>query len=147
MADKGLTLIEMVIGLAITAVLAATTLVSFNVVDGRRLDAQARNLVSDLNWARELAASSHHDCIVDFDIANENYSFYNGSIAAANLVRQQRLSVDLASVTDWNLNAITDFTFSAPQGDASSSVLITLNQTGRSRIINVSDQTGFVRME
>lgn len=146
MADKGLTLVEMVIGLAITAVLASTVLVSFNFVDGRRLDTQARNMVSDLIWGREKAASEHNNYKVDFDIATDTYSFFNGS-PPTNLVRQQRLSVDLTSVTDWNHNVITDFTFLAPKGNTSTSVLITLNQTGRSRIINVSDETGFVRME
>jgi prepilin-type N-terminal cleavage/methylation domain-containing protein len=146
MVDKALTLVEMVIGLAITAVLASTTLVSFNFVNGRRLDTQARNMVSDLVWARELAASSHNNYIVDFDIANETYSFYNGSMA--NLVRKQKLSVDLVNVTDWGHNIITQFTFSAPKGNISGdSALITLGQSRRSRIVNVSNETGFVRME
>jgi prepilin-type N-terminal cleavage/methylation domain-containing protein len=147
MAGKGLTLVEMIIGLAVTAVLAATVLVSFNFVDGRKLDTQARNMVSDLIWGRELAASNHHDYIVDFDIANETYSFYNGSKIAARLVRQQKLSVNLVNVTNWNHNTIPDFTFYAPKGNTSSTVLITLNQTGRSRIINVSNETGFIKME
>ena len=147
MANKGLTLVEMVISLAIVVVLASTTLVSFKLVDGRKLDTQARNLVSDLIWGRELAASTHHNYLVDFDIANETYSFYNGTKSAANLVKKQKFTVDLARVTDDALNVITEFTFLAPKGNTSISALITLNQTGRSRIINVSDETGFVRME
>jgi len=147
MDGKGLTLVEMAISLAITAVLAAIVLVSFNWVDNRKLDTQARNLVSDLIWGRELAASRHHNYIVDFDIANETYSFYNGSKSAANLVRKQKLSVNLVNVTKWDHSVIKNFTFSAPNGNTNSSVLITLNQTGRSRIINVSDETGFLRME
>jgi Tfp pilus assembly protein FimT len=147
MADKALTLVEMVIGLAITAILVATSLVSFNFVDGRRLDTQARNMVSDLIWIRESAASRHNNYTVGFDITNETYSFFNGTaMIPANLVRRQRLTVNLASVKDWDGNAITRFTFFAPQGNASVTALINLTQAGKWRVINVSDETGFVRI-
>jgi Tfp pilus assembly protein PilE len=147
MADKAITLVEMVIGLAITAVLAATTLVSFNFVDGRRLDTQARNMVSDLSWLRELAVASHKDYTVVFDANNDSYSLYRDTVSAANLVRKQKLNVNLTVITDWQNNAITQFTFLFPKGSTTTSALITLNQTGRSRVINVGNQTGFVSME
>ena len=147
MSEKALTLIEMVISLAITAVLTTTTLVTLNFVGGRDLDTQARSLVSDLIWARELASSRHNNYIVVFNTTNETYSFYNGSIAPANLIRKQKFTVNLASVTDWSLNPITSVTFYFPKGNVSTPALINLNQAGRNRRVNISDTTGFIRME
>lgn len=147
MADKALTLVEMVIGLAITAVLASTTLVSFNFVDGRKLDTQARNMVSDLSWLRELAVASRKNYTVVFDANNDSYSLYHDTVSAANLVRKQKLNVNLTVITNWQNNAITQLTFLFPKGNTTTAAWITLNQTGRSRIINVTNQTGFVSME
>jgi prepilin-type N-terminal cleavage/methylation domain-containing protein len=147
MAKKALTLVEMVIALAITAVLTTTTLVTLNFVDGRDLDTQSRNMVTDLIWARELAASRHNNYIVVFNTTSETCSFYNNSIAPANLIRKQKLTVNLASVTDWSLNPITSVTFYFPKGSASVSALVNLLQTGRSRRVNITDETGFIRLE
>jgi prepilin-type N-terminal cleavage/methylation domain-containing protein len=147
MPEKALTLVEMVISLAITAVLTAIALVSLNFVSGRELDIQARNLVSDLTWARESVVSTHYNYTIAFDTNNETYSLYNGTVAPANLIKTQKLTVELVNVTNWTYAPKTNFIFYYPGGNASIPVLINLRQTGRSRRLNISDQTGFIRVE
>ncbi len=147
MAEKAITLVEMVISLAITAILTTIILVSFRFVDGRQLDIQARNMLSDLIWVRELAVSIHKNYTIVFNTSGETYSFYNGSIIPANRIKLQNIPVNLSTVTDWDGNSITNFSFSFPKGNATTTVLITLRQTNRLRRLNVSDETGFIRME
>ncbi len=147
MINKAITLVEMIIGLAITAVLVATALVSLNFVDGRKLDTQARSMLSDLFWVRESAASLHNNYIISFDTTNETYSIYNGSVSPANLTRKQRLTVNLVNVTDWSNNPMSQISFSFPLGKPSDKVWINLSQSKRSRRLNISDETGFIKME
>lgn len=151
MPKKAMTLIELIIGLAITAVLISVTVVSFNSIEGRKLDTQARNMVGNLIWAREIAAARHNNCTVVFDTANDRYAFYSGPVSAANLVKNLSLSqgIKLDSVKNWGGTALSPsrIIFYSPRGNASSSAVITLNQTNRLRRINVSDATGFIRME
>jgi prepilin-type N-terminal cleavage/methylation domain-containing protein len=147
MSKKALTLVEMVIALAITAVLASTALMTLNFADGRDLDTQSRSLVSDLIWAREMAVSNHTNYTVVFDNTNDTYSFYKGSVTPANLTRKRKFSIELVNVTNWTSSQITNFTFRFPKGNVSTAAVINLRQTGRSRRVNISDTTGFVRME
>ena len=149
MPKKAITLIELIIGLAITAMLVSVTVVSFNSMEGRKLDVEARNMLGNLIWAREIAASRHNDCTVVFDTANNRYSFYNGSISADNLVKNLSLSrgVNLDSVKKWTGSSLSQIIFYSPRGNCSSSALIALNQTNRLRRINISDETGFIKME
>lgn len=148
MPQKAITLVELLIGLAITVVIMSITVVSFNSMEGRKLDTQARNMVGDLIWAREIAASRHYNCTVVFNTANNWYAFYNGTVSANNLVKNQSLSrgVKLDSVKE-GATSLSQIIFHSPKGDSDSSAVITLNQTNRLRRINISKETGFIRME
>jgi Tfp pilus assembly protein FimT len=149
MFNKALSLVEMIISLAITAVLTGTVLVSLTLVEGRKLDTQARNLLSDLSWVRETAATQHYNYTVVFDTAGDTYSIYNSSVAPANLIKSKKLMVNLVSINDWNNNPIplSRFTFFYPKGNTSDQVSITLEQNKRTRRLNISDETGFIKME
>jgi len=150
MPQKAITLVELLIGLAITVVIMSITVVSFNSMEGRKLDTQARNMVGDLIWAREVAASRHNDCTVVFNTANNWYAFYNGAVSTANLVKNQSLSrgVKLDSVKEGSTSlSPSQIHFHFPKGDCSNAAVITLNQTNRLRRINISEETGYIKME
>lgn len=149
MPKKAITLIELIIGLVITAMILSVTVASFNSMTGRKLDVQARNLIGDLIWAREIAAAEHKNCTVVFNTANNWYSFYNGTVSVNNLIKNQSLSrgVNLDSVEDWGGNTINQIVFLSPKGSSDTSALIILNQTNRLRRINISEETGFIKME
>ena len=146
--EKAMSLVELLIGLAITTVLMVMTVVSFNSMQGRKLDVQARNMVGDLIWAREVAASRHNNCTVVFNTANNWYAFYDGTVSAGILVKNQSLSrgVELDSVKE-GATSLSQIIFYSPRGNCSDSVVITLNQTNKLRRINISEETGFIRME
>jgi len=149
MPQKAITLVELLIGLAITVVIMSITVVSFNSMEGRKLDTQARNMVGDLIWAREVAAARHNNCTVVFNTANNGYAFYKGIVSANSLIKNQSLTrgVSLDSVEDWSGGTLNQIVFYSPKGDSSDSAVIILNQTNRLRWINISKETGFIRME
>jgi Tfp pilus assembly protein FimT len=149
LSKKAITLIELIIGLVITTVIMSVTVASFNSMEGRKLDVQARNMVGNLIWAREIAAARHNNCTVVFNTGNNWYAFYNGTVSTDNLVKNQSLSrgVDLDSVEDWNGNTLSQIIFYSPKGNSDTSAVIILNQTNRLRRINISEETGFIRME
>lgn len=141
---SGITLIELITVIAIIASLATAGFISFTSSIGDRLDADARKLVSDLCWARQVAVSTHQNYIVDFDVVNERYTIYRGSIAVTNQIKTQNLVVDLVSVAP----VPAQITFSFPQGIPAPQITkdITLSYQGRTKQVRVFGNTGYVRI-
>lgn len=139
---KSLTLIELVIVVTIIAILTATGLVSFSIIAPRQLEAEARKIVSDLCWARQMAVATHQDYIVVFDTTNDRYIIYRDSITPANEIKRQSLEVDLVSVTP----APTQLQFNFPSGTTQSKQ-INLNHQGKPGQIIVFGQTGYVKIQ
>lgn len=140
--EAGITIIEMIVVIAIIAVVSGISLLSFTSLIGTRLDADARRIVSDLCWARQMAVATHQNYIAVLDIVNERYTIYRGSIAFNNQVKLQNLTADLVSVVP----GPAQITFVFPQGTASTQQ-INLSFQGRSRQVNVYGNTGYVKMQ
>ena len=139
---KGFTLIELVIVVAIIAVISAGALISLSTIGPKRLEAEARKIVSDLCWARQMAVAIHQNYIVDFEPVNERYIIYRGSVDPANEIKRQNLEVDLVSVVP--LPAQLQFNF--PRG-TSQSKQINLSYQGRTKQVLVFGETGYVRLQ
>lgn len=139
---RGFSIVEMAVVIMVIAMLTALGMISFSSVIPKRLEAEARKIVSDLCYAREMAVSKHNNYIVDFDITNEFYTVYEGSINPNNLIERQKLEIDLVSVTPLP-NRIQ---FNYPFGIAEDKQ-IDLNYRGKTKRITVFGNTGYVKMQ
>lgn len=160
----GLTLIELIVVLTIIVIITVSAAISFSGLAGTRLEADARKMVSDLSWARQMAVAGHQylaggssrqNYIVVFDTVNEFYAIYydlngNGNPdAATEEIKRQNLGggVDLNSIAPAAPGGLT-FTF--PQGtllEAGPDWTITLNSQGKTRLVRIFRNTGYVRIQ
>ncbi len=148
----GFSLTELIVVLAIIAVISGLGLASFSALSGDRLEADARKLVNDLSWLRQMAAAgnqyipagSRQNYIAVFNTANETYTIYQASINPNNLIKTQNLSpgVNLVSVVPPPARV----TFSFPQGAAQDKT-ITLTSQGKTKTVSVFGNTGYVRLQ
>ena len=132
--------------------------VSFSSLTGDRLNADARKMVNDLCWIRQLAVAGHQyisggsgrqNYIAVFDTTAESYTLYydlngNGSADIDEAIKTQSLNpgVDLASVSPLP----AQITFSYPQGTTQTKI-ITLNSQGNSKQVAAFANTGYVRIQ
>ena len=159
---KGFTLIELIVVIAIIAVMSAVSLASFSVLTGNRLNADARKIVSELCWVRQLAVAGHQNYvntgrgnyIVAFDDVNEAYTLYcdlngNGVGDANEAVKTQNLSpdIDLAPLTDFMGAPLlpAQITFRFPAGTAQD-CLVTLSSQGKTKQVSIFGNTGYVKI-
>ncbi len=142
MKDKAISLIELVVSLAIVMIISAAVLVSFSLVDSRRLETTARNLLADLIWAREMAVAQNQNYTVNF-YQVDNKSYYNITNASGNLTDSERPVCQIVITASPN-----NLTFLAHQGtvELSPSIndTIRLELSGRRRELTVYNQTGYV---
>lgn len=144
MKDKALSLIELVVSLAITMIISATVLVSFTIIDRRKLETTARNLLADLSWAREMAVARNQNYTVNFYQVN-NRSYYNITDESGNLIDSARpvYPIVIAPSPD-------NLTFLAHQGtivlSPSINDTICLELSRRRRELTVYNQTGYVNL-
>ena len=143
----GFTLIELIIVIVVIAVITTAGLVSFSSISSRRVEAEARKVISDLSWARKEAVSRHKKYTVDFDTNNNVYDVYEGDTSGI-LVKRQNLDVDLVSITDFSGTSILParVTFNYPLGTAQDRI-VNLSGGGKTRAVKVFGETGYVRME
>lgn len=152
MFQAGFSLIELIVVIAIIAIISGLGLSSFSTLSGDKLEGDARKIVNNLSWLRQMAvagtqyipAGSRQNYIAAFDTVNETYTIYQGSINPNNLIKSQNLSpgVNLVSV----LPLPAQLTFSFPQGTAQDKT-ITLNSQGKTRTVSVFGNTGYVRIQ
>jgi prepilin-type N-terminal cleavage/methylation domain-containing protein len=125
------TLLELVIVMAIAAVLIAIIGSSFSIVLRNRIEMQSRKLASDLIWVRELSVSQPSNIsgenyyTVAFNSANLWYGIFRGNADAGNVSRslkQTFLTVGNISVTHpdagGNVDALSpsELRFYSPSG-------------------------------
>lgn len=146
MKRDAITLMELLIVIAISAVIYATVLIGISSIDKKRLEVAVRNIVSDLILARQLAASQHNNYIIVFDTAGEKYTVYRGSVVSTNKTQEKTLDVDLVSVTDWGGTPQTNLQFDSHTG-LTDNRLINVTFSGKSKLINVTALTGYVKMQ
>jgi prepilin-type N-terminal cleavage/methylation domain-containing protein len=143
---KAFTLIETIVVMGIVAIASALTAVSFYRVTAKKLEGDARKVVSDLNWIKQRAMSSHITHAISFDDTNNTYSLYispngtTGDFTEANLLKKVELDVIL-NLTEANL------WFYSPKGDAWGFENVTLEKRGKTKTIRVFRRTGHIKME
>ncbi len=142
MKKYGYTLTELIVAIAIIAVVSSSAIVSFSLLGSRQLDADARRIVFDMGWARELSSAGHQNYIIDFDLINERYIIYRNSVGPGNEIKRQKLSVDLSSVAPLP----AQIQFSYPKGTAQTKDII-LNHQGKTKQISVFAQTGYAKIQ
>ncbi|MBU1044475.1 MAG: prepilin-type N-terminal cleavage/methylation domain-containing protein [Candidatus Omnitrophica bacterium] len=139
---NALTLVELMVVVAIVGILTTASLLSISYVDSRRMETETRRIIGDLCWARKMAFTRHSNYIVDFDIVNEQYTVYEGSVSPANILKQQRLVSDISSLTPLPNQVVFYF----PSG-YSQTKQIDLSYQGKTRRIRVFGGSGYVRIE
>lgn len=149
----GFTVLELIIVIAVIAILAGTSLLSFSSLTGTKLDSDTRKIVSDLCWARQTAVATRTNYITDFDLANERYTVYrdingNGTPEANEEIQKRSLTADLASFTDFLGTPVAPerITFSFPSGTTQDR-LVNLSYQARTRQVSVYGNTGYVKMQ
>jgi prepilin-type N-terminal cleavage/methylation domain-containing protein len=156
MKKRAFTLVEMVVSLVIIAVISAIVLVSFSLVDRRKSETVARNLVADLYLARQMAVSRHKDCIATFnytaaaitDACGNNLNSENYSITDADC--ELLIPVRRVAPVDITNTCPNTLTFQSPVGmielNPSSADTIRLEYAGRHKEIEVCSETGYVSL-
>jgi len=144
----GFTLIEVIVVIIIIVVMTVISLASFSQLAPKRLSAEARKMVSDLAWVRQMAVATHNDYIIHFDTSAERYKVYRGSVSPANEVKNVLLGVDLYSVSPGTDLRFCTFSDSNPQaGKADNDFTITLKREGKQKIISVYQGTGYIKVQ
>jgi prepilin-type N-terminal cleavage/methylation domain-containing protein len=156
---KGFSLSELIVVIAIVAVMSAVAMASFTALTGDRLVGDGRKIVNDLCWLRQMAVAGRQyltspvrrQYIAVFDTANNSYTLFydlnnNGAAdPATERIKTQGLSsgVDLVSVTP--LPAQISFYY--PQAAITQTKTITLTSQGKTRQVRVFGNTGYIRMQ
>lgn len=136
---RAFTLIEIIVVVAILSIISVYIGISFSAIPARELESQARKLISDLYRTREMSVTMRQDFIVDFDVANKNYTIYKDSIAPANFLELKHLNIDSISITPQPEN----ISFSYPRGTTQTKS-ITLNHKGKIERIAIFSSTGYI---
>lgn len=152
--QKAFTLIETVIVLLVTSIIVAASFTSIHSMNALNLDADARKIVSDLWLVREVAATSHTDYCIRFN--RNSYTIYKNNCggAGSDFFKQESLtSVVNAPPVPFNLmwygpNSLPFRLGGTAYSPASlnNQLSIVLSLAGRSRTIQISELTGYVKL-
>lgn len=146
MKKRGFSLIELVVVVAIIAIISASLVISFSSLSGTRLDAEARKIVTDISWARARAAAMHTHQAISFDPVNRRYSVFRSPTGTtadftdSNLLKRVMVGVSLSLIQ-------TSLWIYSPRGNISGPDTITLDYGGRSKRVKVFSDTGHARIE
>ncbi|MFH1771694.1 MAG: type II secretion system protein [Candidatus Omnitrophota bacterium] len=138
----GFTLVEMVVVIGILGLISAASIISFWRLAPKRLDAEARMVVGDISWARDMSLARQTQYIVNFDTAADEYTIYNQSINPVNLILRKKLQTDIVSIQP----SPESIVFNPPFGN-SQSKQIDLSFQGYSKEIYIFGDTGYVRAQ
>jgi len=144
-ARKGFSLIELLMVLAVTAILASTVMVAFSAMIRPRLETTMRNLWLDLCYTRSLAVNNMTAYALVVNATTRNYRIYRSPTPSpadyipANLVKQVLLDVDIVTSPIANLTA-------HPPGNTSGCSWFNLTFNNRTKRIQVYSDTGFFKM-
>jgi len=142
MKKKNVTLIELIVVLAIIGAFTGMTMLSFSLVDSRRIKSEMNSILADISWAREMALSKHENYTVSFNISTDTYTITDSSGNQAKPPRKLSF-VDITT-------APNTMTFSPPFGrislSPSSSDNIILALGSRTVNLEIFKNTGYVRL-
>jgi len=142
MKKKNVTLIELIVVLAIISAFSAMTMLSFSIIDKRRIKSEMNSILADISWTREMALSKHENYTISFNTSTDTYTITDSSGNQAKPSRKLSL-VDITT-------APNTMTFSPPFGR------VALNPSGADNIIlalgsrtvnmEIFKDTGYVRL-
>jgi prepilin-type N-terminal cleavage/methylation domain-containing protein len=141
MEKRGLTFLELIVVLVVLAVVSTAGLVSFSQIDDRKLDSEARRIVSDICWVRELAMNTHKNYVINFDGINNSYEIYDSVVPSVKLRK-----------TDLQVSFDTTFPLPMPlyfngYWGIGPEVDYHLIRNGKVKRITVFGATGYVKVE
>lgn len=141
MEKRGLTFVELIVVLVVLAVVSTAGLVSFSYIDDRKLDSEARRIVNDISWVREMAMNTHKNYIINFNGGTNSYEVYD-TLAPSIKLRKTDLQVsfDLAFPSPlplyyngyWGVGPVVDYH---------------LIRNGKLKQITVFGSTGYVKVQ
>lgn len=139
--SKGFTVIEVLIIVIIVGLLSGIAMLSASLIFSRQLDSDARKLLADISWVREMAVSKHNSYTITINTSNESYTITDaGGIA---IKPTQRLKSDITG-------APSTITFQAPLGtitlNPAGSSLITLTHNAKQKQIRLYTETGYAKI-
>lgn len=151
--SKALSFIEFVTVIIIVSSIVVASVVSFTIVSSRTLESNARMIVGDLSWAREMAASRHIDHCVRFYA--DNYEIYERVCGVSDPLGKKGLDVSMSSPSvpfDLVFYSISSPPYIPPGtafSAASNSGVLTINLAERdySKNVNVFEETGYIEIE
>ncbi|RLI02082.1 hypothetical protein DRO38_04360 [Candidatus Bathyarchaeota archaeon] len=142
-----MTVVEMVAVIFIIAIVSAVIIMSYGNITTRGVEADARKIVADLCWMRQLAVAKHSNYCIRFN--TNYYEIYSNSCGMpSNLLKRGNLSAILVSPSP-----PFDLTFNSIYGTAFSSVSvngilsITLTRDNRTKVVQIFENTGYVKMQ
>jgi Tfp pilus assembly protein FimT len=163
MKTNALTLVELIVGLAITSLIAITILVSFSLLDRRNLEVAVRNLIADLSWTRQAAMTRHYQYLAVINTTSETYSVWedlnsNNVTDSGEQRLQNKLSVDLVNVVDdatnTTLTSPVQIKFTLPYGEvigpsgtAGQDMNVNLTKGGRTKQVRIFATAAYFRIE
>lgn len=144
MKKRSFSLVEIVTVVSIIVVITSSVVVSFFIAGSKRLEAEARKIMSDACWAREAAISTHQDYYLHF-----NSGYYEVYDEGGNVVKRQNLVSTITSPsTPFDVYFYTFSQGPSPwTGGDADSVSISLSHQGKTKTITVFSKTGFVIMQ
>jgi prepilin-type N-terminal cleavage/methylation domain-containing protein len=146
MKRTAMTLIEMLMSIAIIAILSSSAVVSLSMLKQPRLDTAARNLVADIRYARGLAVNTGVGQSLNFSPTPGEYRIYRSSTLTTadytdlNLTKRVMLGPEV-TITANNL------WISTPRGNMSGPTSIRLQYLTSQKNITIIGETGNVRVE
>lgn len=139
-AEKGFSIIELLVTLAVFGIMLSTGVSSFmDLMPGYRLNGAARQLKSDLMLARMRAVNQNNQFVLMLDPQGKSYSIIdddngNGIADTGESVSVKDLSTVYSGV---QLSSVTTISFS-PQGTASPAVWTVTSSEGSASEVRVS---------
>jgi len=139
--QAGFSLIELLITIAVMAILLATVPLATDLMPHLRINKATRALAQDLRQARSLAIKNGKDVIVTFDPTTSQVAVYSDAdldgIETGDLVRQKALSdygdrVAFRAVTTLGVDGQT-VTAAIQMGNTSSPIAVTFRPNGTAR--------------
>ena len=138
----GFTVVEIIIVVAIMSTLSGIAILSISLIFSRQLDGDARKLLADIYWTREMTASKHTDYIFSINTSDKSYTVTD---SGGNTIRTtQRLKSDITA-------APATITFQAPFATAAlnpaGASLITLRNNTKQKSIRLYTETGYAKIQ
>lgn len=150
--NSGFTLTELMIVILILGIIAVLTVPNFNhFMQTWKLNGEAQELASMMRTARSAAVMKNMDVVFSFDMAQNNYMYYedengNGSWDAGEYRSETRELIPGITITAHTLPAqVLTFGSKGQTGDSGSITLRSVDN--RTRIVRIFGGTGNVRVE